>query len=73
MNEKQPVLAKPDFSSEFSEQLAIVEDLISVAIDEMGNGGTRTMSIILSVIRYISDMKSINHRLFEFERIQKSQ
>ena len=72
MNEKQPDSAKPDFSFEFSEQLAIVEDLISVAIDEMGNGGTRAMSIILSAIRYIADIKDINHRLFEFEKMQKS-
>jgi len=68
MNTKQPDSAKPDFSSEFSEQLSILEDLISIAIDEMGNGGTRTISILLSAIRYISDLKDINHRLFELEK-----
>lgn len=68
MNTKHLDSSRLDFSSEFSEQLVILEDLISVTIDEIGNGGTRSLSILLSAIRHISDLKATNNRLFEFEK-----
>jgi len=68
MNTKHLDSSRLDFSSEFSEQLVILEDLISVTIDEIGNGGTRSLSILLSAIRHISDLKATNNRLLEFEK-----
>jgi hypothetical protein len=57
-----------DFSSDFEPPIAILEDLMMIAIEEIGSGGGRTLSILLPAIRYVHDLKAINHRLLDVER-----
>jgi len=57
-----------DFSSDFEQTIAILEDLIMIAIEEIGNGSGRALSILLPAIRYVHDLKAINHRLLDAER-----
>jgi hypothetical protein len=57
-----------DFSSDFEQPIAILEDLMMIAMEEIGNGGGRALSILLPAMRYVHDLKAINHRLLDVER-----
>lgn len=58
---------RTDFASDFEEPLAILEDLISIAIDEIGNGGARALSVLVPAKRYVDDLKAVNLRLLQLE------
>jgi hypothetical protein len=56
-----------DYASEFEAPIEILEDLISLAIEEIGNGAGREMAVLLSAMRYIDDLKVINQELMRAE------
>jgi len=59
--------AKMDFSSDFEQPIAILTDLIAIAIEEVGNGSGRALSVLLPAMRYVHDIKAINDRLLQVE------
>jgi hypothetical protein len=56
-----------DFASVFEEPITILEDLMLIAIEEIGNGSGRTLSVLLPAIRYVHDLKAINRLLLDTE------
>jgi len=65
--EMNMVGAKMDFSSDFEQPIAILTDLIAIAIEEVGNGSGRALSVLLPAMRYVHDIKAINDRLLQVE------
>lgn len=65
--EMNAVGTKTDFSSNFEQPIAILTDLIAIAIDEVGNGSGRALSVLLPAMRYVHDIKAINDRLLQTE------
>jgi len=65
--EMNMVGAKMDFSSDFEQPIAILTDLIAIAIEEVGNGSERALSVLLPAMRYVHDIKAINDRLLQVE------
>ncbi|MQR02114.1 hypothetical protein [Glaciimonas soli] len=65
--EMKTVGTKTDFSSDFEQPLAILTDLIAIAIEEIGNGSGRALSVLLPAMRYVHDIKAINDRLLQVE------
>jgi hypothetical protein len=57
-----------DFASAFEEPITILEDLMLIAIEEIGNGSGRALSVLLPAIRYVHDLKALNRRLLDTER-----
>lgn len=60
--------ATEDFASAFEEPITILEDLMRIAIEEIGNGSGRALSVLLPAIRYVHDLKALNRRLLDTER-----
>ena len=56
-----------DFAADFEPLLSILEDLMAIAIEEIGNGGGRALSLLLPAMRYLHDLKAINKRLLQME------
>jgi len=52
---------------ELESSLMILEDLIAIAIQEIGNDTGRALSVLLPSVRYIKDLKSLNQRLLQLE------
>ncbi len=71
MKTGQPSSLKRDFASDFQEPITIMEDLISIAIEEVGNGRGRAISVLLPALRYLDDLKAINDRLLQVERMME--
>jgi hypothetical protein len=67
METKEMGPMQTDFAADFEEPLAILEDLISLAIEEIGNGGRRALSVLLPALRYLDDVKALNARLLQVE------
>ena len=65
--EMNTVGAKTDFSSDFEQPIAILTDLIAIAIEEVGNGSGRALSVLLPAMHYVHDIKAINDRLLQVE------
>jgi hypothetical protein len=66
--EMKAVGAKTDFSSDFEQPITILADLIVIAIEEIGNGSGRALSVLLPEIRYVHDLQAINRRILDTER-----
>ena len=58
-----------DFASAVEEPITILEDLMRIAIEEVGNGSGRALSVLLPAIRYVHDLKALNRRLLDTERV----
>ncbi|SFB38707.1 hypothetical protein SAMN04515620_1603 [Collimonas sp. OK607] len=58
---------KTDFSSDFEQSITILTDLIVIAIEEIGNGSGRALSVLLSAMRYAQEIEAINDRLRQVE------
>jgi hypothetical protein len=58
-------MSDQDFATDFEAPISILEDLIAFAIEEVGNGGRRTLSVLLPAMRYVEDIKAINQRLMQ--------
>jgi len=52
-----------DLASELEMRIGIFEDLIAIAIEEVGNGGGRTLALLLAALRYVDDFKDINRKM----------
>jgi hypothetical protein len=65
--EIKTVGTKTDLSSDFEQSIAILTDLIAIAIEEVGNGSGRALSVLLPAMRYVHDIKAINDRLLQVE------
>jgi hypothetical protein len=63
----EAVGTKTDFSSDFEQPIAILTDLIAIAIEEVGNGSGRALSVLLPAMRYVHDIEAINDRLRQVE------
>jgi hypothetical protein len=70
MVEVKAVGAKTDFASAFEEPIAILEDLIAIAMEEIGNGSGRAISVLLPALRCVDDLKAINQRLLQVECVK---
>jgi len=53
----------PDFADEMETPLMIAKDLLAVAINEIGNGGTRAIALLLASDRYLEDIRLMGARI----------
>jgi hypothetical protein len=58
-----PDVSNQDLSADFETPIGILDDLLAIAIDEIGNGGGRAIALLLAAIRYLHDIKAINRQL----------
>lgn len=59
-----------DLAVDFEMPISILEDLISIAIEEIGNGTGRAISILLPALRYVDDLKKLHLRLQQKESMK---
>ena len=52
-----------DLASDLEMPIGIFEDLVAIAIEEVGNGGGRTLALLLAALRYVDDVKDINQKM----------
>ena len=59
-----------DLTVEFEIPITILEDLIGITIEEIGNGTGRAISILLPALRYVDDLKKLHARLLQKENMK---
>jgi len=52
---------------ELESTIIMLEDLIAIAIDEIGNDTGRAISVLLPTLRTVRDLKGIHERLLRLE------
>ncbi len=59
-----------DLTVDFEVSITILEDLIAIAIEEIGNGTGRAISVLLPAMRYADDLKKHHVRLLQRESMK---